>query len=629
VFISYAHDDELHEERVRGFWLFLRGHGVNARLDLPAAEQRVDWPQWMDRELREADWVLVIASPEYKRRAEGDALPGEGRGVQWEGRLIREHLYVNQDEGLRRVLPVVLSGCSADDIPRWLAPASATHYVVNDYTVAGAEKLLRVLTGQPWETEPPLGPVPLLRPRNEDQPETPRPQPALTVPPGTGTSSPTGSLARSGTRFRVGDLNSTDLVRVVAAARQLAERDEVDAAALIRPWETMVEKRAARFVLAQHAEVSAPMLLDAIDAGNMDAADLASPPHGGYLSGPLQDRLARVHGKWGLRASIVAAGRAGVTSAAPRLARLARMDGDYESYSIDALAYLYRSVGGPDQPARRLRESILTELGAVLADARQAGLAFPRLRPVHADALLASWIPSDHELLVRCAANALGGMRLSRARQRLADRAAAAAPQTARNLLINVGRIGGDASVELLLDRLDGPSADAAHEGLLLCVEDASEDNFELVISDLLRKPSPCRWYATLAVGRRKFEPALAQVRKALTSDDLLERGAAALALARITGRHELALLEETRVGATDYSEAVLCAEALLLATRDEDLVREVNNALMASYEVHNFLLDRVLVEDAVDILEIAGGMPGRGLARALEWMTTRPANED
>ena len=42
----------------------------SARLDLPAAEQRQDWAQWMTQEVRDADYVLVIASPDYKRRAE-------------------------------------------------------------------------------------------------------------------------------------------------------------------------------------------------------------------------------------------------------------------------------------------------------------------------------------------------------------------------------------------------------------------------------------------------------------------------------------------------------------------------------------------------------------------------------
>src|SRR5580693_950573 len=118
VFVSYAHDDDAHVERVRDFWLFLRANGVDARLDLPAAEERQDWAQWTAREV-------------------GDADPGEGRGVQFEARLIRDRFYDDQKAGLKLVLPVVLPGCSADDLPSWLAPASATRYTVTDYTVAG------------------------------------------------------------------------------------------------------------------------------------------------------------------------------------------------------------------------------------------------------------------------------------------------------------------------------------------------------------------------------------------------------------------------------------------------------------------------------------------------------------
>lgn len=149
VFISYAHDDAGHVARVRDFWLFLRRNGIDADLDLSAADERQDWAEWMTRQVRDADRVLVIASPDYKRRGEGDAGPGEGRGVQWEARLIRDWLYADQKKGLQLVLPVVLPGGSADDLPLWLAPASATGYAVAEYTVSGAEDLLRVLTAQP------------------------------------------------------------------------------------------------------------------------------------------------------------------------------------------------------------------------------------------------------------------------------------------------------------------------------------------------------------------------------------------------------------------------------------------------------------------------------------------------
>ena len=169
VLISYAHDDAGHEGRVREFWTFLRGCGVDARLDLAVAD-RVDWTEWMTREVRDADRVLVIASPAYKRRAEGDAGPAEGRGVQWEARLIRDLFYADQPAGLRRFLPVVLPRCSHADIPVWLSPVSAAYYQVGEFTVAGAEGLLRMLTGQPGVLEPPLGPVPMLPPRGTAPP---------------------------------------------------------------------------------------------------------------------------------------------------------------------------------------------------------------------------------------------------------------------------------------------------------------------------------------------------------------------------------------------------------------------------------------------------------------------------
>ena len=166
VFISYAHDDTVHENRVRDFWSFLREQGIDARADFPAAERRQDWADWMTQEVRNAMHVLVVASRHSTSGAEGDAEPGEGRGVQWEARLIRNLFYADQQVGLQRFLPVVLPGCSADDLPLWMSPAAATKYQVSAYTVAGAEKLLRLLTGQPWETEPPVGPVPFLPSRH-------------------------------------------------------------------------------------------------------------------------------------------------------------------------------------------------------------------------------------------------------------------------------------------------------------------------------------------------------------------------------------------------------------------------------------------------------------------------------
>ncbi|MCA1699565.1 MAG: TIR domain-containing protein [Actinobacteria bacterium] len=165
VFMSYAHESLEHVEAVRDLWVLLRSQGVDARLDLPAAERRQDWALWMLDEVRAADFVLVIVSAAYRRRAEGAGDPDQGRGVQFEAALIREQLYADRQAGLGKFLPVLLPGASADDIPMFLGPTTTTSYRVAEMTPRGIERLVRVLTGQPWEVQPPLGQIPVLASR--------------------------------------------------------------------------------------------------------------------------------------------------------------------------------------------------------------------------------------------------------------------------------------------------------------------------------------------------------------------------------------------------------------------------------------------------------------------------------
>lgn len=162
VFISYAHEDVRHTEQVRELWILLRRNGINAVLDLPAADRRQDWALWMQRQVREADFVLVVASPEYRRRSEGDARPDEGRGVQWEAALIREAYYSDRQAAQQRFLPVLLPGRSTKEIPEWLGPHTGTSYRVAEFTLTGAEELIRTLTRQPREVAVALGPIPVL-----------------------------------------------------------------------------------------------------------------------------------------------------------------------------------------------------------------------------------------------------------------------------------------------------------------------------------------------------------------------------------------------------------------------------------------------------------------------------------
>ncbi|MEU4251410.1 SEFIR domain-containing protein, partial [Amycolatopsis sp. NPDC026612] len=149
VFVTYSHDTPEHKELVHSFAAFLRTQiGLDVHLDAWYDNVRRDWSSWATEQLAEADFVLVIASPHYKRRADGTALPHEGRGAQFEAAIIRNNLTRDLRRETERVLPVVLPGRSIDEIPSFLNAHSTTRYHVPAFTEAGVADLLAAITGQ-------------------------------------------------------------------------------------------------------------------------------------------------------------------------------------------------------------------------------------------------------------------------------------------------------------------------------------------------------------------------------------------------------------------------------------------------------------------------------------------------
>ncbi|GII62748.1 hypothetical protein Skr01_28330 [Sphaerisporangium krabiense] len=158
VFISYAHDSAAHLDTVRDLWVFLRTHGVDARLGLPPAGHAGDRRAWAEERIGESDFVLVVASKTYKERADGlveldevqrsdeAAEADESGAAEWEARHIRDAF--RRDPGAAgKYLPVLLPGHSAAEIPEFLG--SAARHQVTDLTARGADGLLRALVSPP------------------------------------------------------------------------------------------------------------------------------------------------------------------------------------------------------------------------------------------------------------------------------------------------------------------------------------------------------------------------------------------------------------------------------------------------------------------------------------------------
>lgn len=165
VFISYTHDDEAHVEAVRLFSVFLAETcGIDVHMDRWDLDRRRDWSLWARGQLAAADFVLVIASPVCRVVGDGAMHNLDNRGMQSELSLIRELLHSDRDTWTAKLLPVVLPGRSTEEIPLFLQPNTADHYLVTDLTLHGADDLLRVLTGQPFDRRPTPNPTPVRLP---------------------------------------------------------------------------------------------------------------------------------------------------------------------------------------------------------------------------------------------------------------------------------------------------------------------------------------------------------------------------------------------------------------------------------------------------------------------------------
>ncbi len=160
VFISYSHDSPEHADGVLELSDHLRADGIDCVLDQYEVSPAEGWPRWMDRQIRAADFVLMICTPTYYRRVMGEEEPDKGHGVAWESTLIYQYIY-NEGTSNTRFIPVLLEGADASTIPvPWQG--------VKKYrptTKEGYEELYRRLTGQPLTPKPALGTRRTLPPR--------------------------------------------------------------------------------------------------------------------------------------------------------------------------------------------------------------------------------------------------------------------------------------------------------------------------------------------------------------------------------------------------------------------------------------------------------------------------------
>jgi hypothetical protein len=136
VLISFSHDSREHEQRVLELANRLRGDGIDCTIDLYVVVPEEGWPLWMERQIRDSNFVLMVCTGTYLKRVLGEEQPGKGLGVRWEGNLIYNAIY---SAGVMntKFIPLLFVAGEASQVP---TPLQGTTFY-EPFTDAGYEKL--------------------------------------------------------------------------------------------------------------------------------------------------------------------------------------------------------------------------------------------------------------------------------------------------------------------------------------------------------------------------------------------------------------------------------------------------------------------------------------------------------
>jgi tetratricopeptide (TPR) repeat protein len=164
IFISYSHDSDEHKDRVLALSDRLRADGIDCIIDQYETSPPEGWTQWMIKQVKKADSVLIACTKTYQLRFEGEEESGKGKGAIWEGAIITQQLYEAQARN-EKFIPIIFTPEDETHIPIILR--GATYY--NPNTEEGYKSLYRQLTDQPLIEKPVLGKKKSLPPRPRKQ----------------------------------------------------------------------------------------------------------------------------------------------------------------------------------------------------------------------------------------------------------------------------------------------------------------------------------------------------------------------------------------------------------------------------------------------------------------------------
>jgi hypothetical protein len=113
AFISYSWDNEPHKAWVMEFAMRLRQEGIDAKLDRWELNLGADVPHFMETAVRTNDFVLILLTPNYRRKSDN-----RQGGVGYEGHIMTAELFAGAKP--TKFIPVLREGSWDESSPSWL-----------------------------------------------------------------------------------------------------------------------------------------------------------------------------------------------------------------------------------------------------------------------------------------------------------------------------------------------------------------------------------------------------------------------------------------------------------------------------------------------------------------------------
>lgn len=152
VFISYSHDSDDLCDKVLELSNYLRDNGIDSNIDQYEECPPEGWPRWMENQIRTAEFVIVVCTALYLKKATLQVNDTVGLVTKWETNIIENFLY---DTGAvtNKYIPVVFDD---EDVKSILTPLKGHTYYNLKYTQK-KEDLKNRLLGIKKNKKPPLG----------------------------------------------------------------------------------------------------------------------------------------------------------------------------------------------------------------------------------------------------------------------------------------------------------------------------------------------------------------------------------------------------------------------------------------------------------------------------------------